>query len=1331
MKKLFLLLLIYIGFTNFSISQVAVVSEVYYGAGPSNEWSEILVVQDRISMVGYSIRDNSGSDGWQGGVKFRDVDLWKNLREGTIIIINHRGGVVDDDKSDGYIEIGAESNFYFERFFGPGQGGDWATAGNLDLNSSYDMIQLRNNLDNHVHCLGFIGGQIGDNYDTIPKPNIFLNSGITQNRSVMVAPGLDISNYNAGISPANISMSPASGDTKGRPNKRNTNDFQNQAYWRELRQPSWTNPGVINTRIVDNFSSIELKWNAASTFSDPNEGYMILRYIDNDNVEPIIDDGKIYAVGQNIGPYKVVGLVPLLTTSEFLDKFTDGEQFSCGKKYGYRIYAYRYQSSNIEDHRVSYDYTDPRNARGRQYNEATFASVSQAIVKEIPPTPEITNTIGITKFCSNVSAKLESNIKDTQKYFYSWFADNVQLTEAGTALDLSKPGIYYLVITNKSSGCTARSNDIKIEILEAPDAYIFEPATNKTFNRDTTITLCTGQKLDVRGVAISSNPDKTNIWYKDGAEFSRINDISIIDGGIYKFVSIAGGICPDTSITMTVRFVNPNFVLSETNLLFDADNSPEKDVVLTNNSDDDLILNSGDFIITPQNNFKIISPTVFPITIPKNGTLTIKIRFEIVGFGEQTGRFTVRSICNFTRIVDLKGARVDVGVTRLDPDIVDLDLGYRAAGCTDFDYGVDSIRFISSGTDDLIVLKPTFGTANFSFVCDDFNANNSIIVKPGGSFGGYVKVETAIVGEYIDELTVRYVPKGKKDTSVVRVVVRLNLYDPSITVLTKKIDVSNEVTCKKTLDTFIVVINETLSEITIDNNISDTRVSITDILPKIIEPGKTDSIAIRLNFTDKSTFNFDFSYQNPCSLISEKISITPPSVDLDVEFANDTIDFGIINNCFSQGDVSLSSKIIASADGAFIGRMIYGGTQVSSSLFTDKLFSSGENNFEVKVLANADGFIKDSIVFEVEPCGEIYVLYIIGERLNPSRPVFSTNTIDFGSSNIFDAETRTLTIINENAEFEIVIDSLQVPQPFELVNPTIAEFPVTIQPSGTLDIEITYKRLNVGNHNELLRIYMSKPCKQDTMFIIRGATIDDRLVIVKVSLPENEFIEIGSEKRIPINVQFDPKYSIAEIELRTMTFYLSFDYINLNLRTAINGPAVNSLTSILNFDDSQQGKLKLTLNVANPDNITNGDMIYVTVKPLLGDALEAKIILDSVKINSKMPTSVETNESDITITGDCDLEGRLLAVTGAVSISVRETDASSSIRINYSTISDEQTNIYIYNYLGELVDKVVDGYTKPGEYSMLYDTNRLPVGVYNFILTNGMRIETCNYPILR
>ncbi len=107
-----LLIVCFPNFTSIAFSQKVVVSEYfnYPGATAQLEWTEILVLEDNISLVGWSVHDYSGDlSARVNGPVFKDIPLWKHLRAGTIIVIDHRlttpAQPTDSDPSDGYIQV--------------------------------------------------------------------------------------------------------------------------------------------------------------------------------------------------------------------------------------------------------------------------------------------------------------------------------------------------------------------------------------------------------------------------------------------------------------------------------------------------------------------------------------------------------------------------------------------------------------------------------------------------------------------------------------------------------------------------------------------------------------------------------------------------------------------------------------------------------------------------------------------------------------------------------------------------------------------------------------------------------------------------------------------------------------------------------------------------------------------------------------------------------------------------------------------------------------------------------------------------------------------------
>ena len=153
-------------------------------------------------MNGYYLVDNKASSGapdeWQGGLKFTDHDLWKNLREGTIIVINSRSSIkVDADKSDGYIEVGAHDTDLFDKMCINCNIDDWNFEA-LSIAQTADLIQLRDASDTHIHCLGHITNNAGD-FATLPGKKMSYNGSIDNGESVFVIPGGDLGEYNFGF----------------------------------------------------------------------------------------------------------------------------------------------------------------------------------------------------------------------------------------------------------------------------------------------------------------------------------------------------------------------------------------------------------------------------------------------------------------------------------------------------------------------------------------------------------------------------------------------------------------------------------------------------------------------------------------------------------------------------------------------------------------------------------------------------------------------------------------------------------------------------------------------------------------------------------------------------------------------------------------------------------------------------------------------------------------------------------------------------------------------------------------------------------------------------
>lgn len=242
---------------------------------PDGETTELLVVTDNVSLVGFTLRDNSAAGGWQAGIKFKDVPLWKNLRAGTVIWIAHRGtaATLDVSAADGSIRIGSESAGYFDKVLFTSS--NWAQDA-LNIAQTSDIIQLLDAAGNNHHALGH-GTPTYETtvFNQIIGPKVFVYGAMGISNSVF--PGATLADYNASgaANKAIITLF----ESPGYPNYNNIipfGDVANSNFWRLLRQPTWNTPTVTGNV---NIGSTTLNWNTAT---DPNpadnyQGYLIVR----------------------------------------------------------------------------------------------------------------------------------------------------------------------------------------------------------------------------------------------------------------------------------------------------------------------------------------------------------------------------------------------------------------------------------------------------------------------------------------------------------------------------------------------------------------------------------------------------------------------------------------------------------------------------------------------------------------------------------------------------------------------------------------------------------------------------------------------------------------------------------------------------------------------------------------------------------------------------------------------------------------------------------------------------------------------------------------------
>lgn len=371
----FSLFFIWISLSLSGFSQSIVVSEYLNAADVRDEWIELVVVQDNLNIVGYTLRDNNANQtAWQNEIVFANHSIWQNLRAGTIIVIWSRqinsalsNNPIDTFATDGYIELNAQLTGFFS-------GGSFGTSpswsGNsLNIASSGELIQIRNSVGTHVHLLGHRTSP-GIEFTNAGTPKLNHAASSVSGESIRVNPGATLAGY-AGGSGTTLTTKSTLGVSKGLPNKSTTDSTSNEFYWRTLRQPLYPSPNLITPISNNDFSQFSLIWNSCTDLvpSDSTIGYLILRNTQNNFVEP--QDGVIYTAGQSIGSSSVVAIIIGSNRNSFIDH----TNLACGQTFYYKIFAFRFESDNQNNNSA---------ARGRAYQEAGTNVVSITRPQPIP-----------------------------------------------------------------------------------------------------------------------------------------------------------------------------------------------------------------------------------------------------------------------------------------------------------------------------------------------------------------------------------------------------------------------------------------------------------------------------------------------------------------------------------------------------------------------------------------------------------------------------------------------------------------------------------------------------------------------------------------------------------------------------------------------------------------------------------------------------------------------------------------------------------------------------------------------------------------------------------
>ncbi|PKL81197.1 MAG: hypothetical protein CVV25_00185 [Ignavibacteriae bacterium HGW-Ignavibacteriae-4] len=1288
------------------IGQEAVISEYYNDSDFKNEWTEILITKDNTSLTGYELRDNTEkyNDGnsWQKGVKFNSNNLWKNLRIGTVIVINHRGtSAIDIDPRDGYIEVDAENNLYFDR-------PSWNGIASLSLQQFGDVVQLLNASGTNVHALAHVKySSQGDFYKIVGRKIAYVGDcSLGYSISIGNASKLDDYNLNldnlSGYDTGKSITLHSPGGTKGKANKNPKGSPINYRFWQLLREPVFNTASLKATR---QDSTIKLKWNKVNLLSGSNDygGYIILKTTDLGSFcKPI--DGKIYYVGQKICvTSEVLAFIQGSDITEFID-----ENPICGATTQYSVFAYNFYdgkstSWNIED------------GRGIAYSDVINESNTESITLDNPIDVKIDSRLG-TKFCSIDTTTLFTDLPNDKKneYSYAWYFKRELDGSETILIDFKEPGIsdsvtiyrpgYYRLEIKGDNGCITESNTVYIEILEQPESYIANESGN-IITKDTVVYYCDNIDYKLRADTKPKDPKELIYLYKDGIKVSNFNVLfDVKSEGEYYYIFLNGD-CKDTSYSVTfeksISEVESNLNKLDYKLPL-AKNSKIDSIIITNKSDKDIIYQKSDFKI--KSPFTILNS--FPITLKGNTTEKLFIEFKPLTNGKYYDTLNISTACNDLKIA-LNGEKVKSNVlVTADKDTIDFGV---LISCT---FIVDTTLTIRNEGDEWVILE---GVNNFgSFAIYPFIPNDTLF--PNESRIYHITTTDLNTGQRYNASYIKWISESGVEGRV-NLILKAFVTVPSSGIVEDTLDFGILSGCDEFIIDSVHAFNDGKVEVELRKDDITAGIEIVNA-PVIIPPGDTVVVILKYSKTSPKIIN----KRNQFKLIPGCAGAVPSfhviaerqegGYNLDIK---DTIDFGKFYTCDEinktiEVDINILEKEITEAINLINIEEQDGNFNISI------LPQEIDENTKIPISFNKinPGKYNSTVSLTFEPCGIQREITLIAEVLE--QKLDYTKTIQFASFNQGNSTTDILSITNIN-EDELIIESINLPQYVTFKN--VVNFPIKLAKDSVLILDIEFKTLRVGEFKDSLRIVTSMPCDNNYIVFLEGTVLD-------TTIPPGNFIAnfgLGNYNtppkmviNIPINI-YEDIYKFDSVDVESITLDLMYPFNALVLGS------VKSLQNELQVSKTDD-RGNLSLNLSKSDNslfnLNSNRLLELEFYVL--DVVPNDYQIEMVNGNVKsFPTMTITTEDSVLvkITENC-VNNTDFTFVNRLNLLFKV--ENNSLNISFEQPTDDTYTMELIDNTGQTIVTILDGNQSRGVQHKNVNISSLSSGIYYLTLRYMDRI---------
>ncbi|MBL7999873.1 MAG: choice-of-anchor D domain-containing protein, partial [Candidatus Kapabacteria bacterium] len=632
---------------------------------------------------------------------------------------------------------------------------------------------------------------------------------------------------------------------------------------------------------------------------------------------------------------------------------------------------------------------------------------------------------------------------------------------------LSTASTQYIVTVSDTKGCDRQDT---VNVIVNP-----KPIINAGANQ----TICAGVGVQVGNPATGSSGYQYAWSPATGLSATNIAQPTATPAvqTTYKVVVTDANGCKDSSeTTVTVR--QPAATLSRTNVDFGilgaCDPSKEESITITNTGSDDMIINrqqvpAGFVLVTP-----------LPLTIAKNGTQTVVLRYAPVAQGLSQGTVTLTSDpCDYALTLQLRGEKLQLAYST-DKQSIPYGVSLACSGSVQWD-SVVTIR--NTGTDKMTVTSATVGSA-FSIVTPTFPQD----INPGASLPVTVRYAPVSQGTFSDD--VRFAFTAGTCTNEIRVPLSALHIIPDAGVTPPSMVFPQMLGCDTRRDTTITISNTNAVDVTVESIVGDAQFKVLTALPLTIPVGENRRIQLRFEPSGTGTVNTNLTITtNPCNRQSPfAVSGSKQGVSFVVA---DTVDLGTILPC-AQSSIT-RRVVLRNTSGGGVNGVVVNSSTTSGFTTTlkqgDGLPNNQDVNFDITFIPNATtpiGRTIGKVDFGLSPCdvSKSIVVQVTTVELS----VAADPAIDFGSVQTGTNRSRTVNIVNKGTA-DMVLSSLTglaAPLSIGTVTPPL---PATLKSGDTLRVEVLFAS-QTGKFTQTLTASGTQPCAVSSTTIINAEGTD-------------------------------------------------------------------------------------------------------------------------------------------------------------------------------------------------------------------------------------------------